>query len=214
MSLMTGGGALPVKKSPKEDVGPEGPLQSKQEAQVMAQYAAARKNLQNEKGRGLQDLQGRIDRSRAISGMKGGSALKAEQKQLGEFEKAFTGASTNLDAQEAAAKQAALADLENKQFAAQEAAKGRNFAASESALAREQQQSQFKDTLAFQSKSFEDQMAFQLKEFEENLKTNIINAGIAIRDAGLDNPEKIARVLGGLKDLKTGNLSVSRKGSY
>lgn len=73
----------------------------------------------------------------------------------------------------------------SQEFATQERLGGQEFQSRENLLSRDQADRQFKDTLNFQKNSFAEQLALQKKEFDENIKTNLINAAIALKEAGL-----------------------------
>lgn len=152
-----------------------------QEELILKQFSAARQKLGQNREMGKQDLQDKLDRQQAVTGLSGGSAAKLSQKAQGEFEKNFSGADADLSAGEAQALQQAQAQKEQQEFQSGEAQKDRS-----------QQESQFGRSFGLSSKQFEEsknqfaqQMQYQWAEMGENQKTNMINAAIALWKSGL-----------------------------
>lgn len=180
-------------------------------ALIAEQFAKARKGLQTQKLQAIDELRARSGRQQALTGMSGGTALKAQSIAQRDLENQFLGAEDKLSAEEAAAKiqesqyQRGEA-LEKQKMAQQESQFGRELGQSESQFGRQlgQQESQFGRQLSTQQeqftkqfgltdKQFEEskkQFAYQynmaLKEFDENQKTNFMNTMINIQKAGGD----------------------------
>lgn len=108
-------------------------------------------------------------RAGAIAGTTGGGAQqKLENKALTNVGKEFGSLKSGVESDFAQQEQAAA--LQDRQMTTQE--------------------DQFKQTLDFQKNSFADQMKYQWSEFDENKKTNFLNAAVAMKDAGLNNPNQ------------------------
>lgn len=174
-----------------------------QEELVLKQFAQAKTKLGQQK-KGAQDvLQQGLDRQRALTGMSGGRAIKAESKARKTLEEGFSGAEADITGQEAAALQNVAAQKEqqafqtqereaSQQFAGGEAEKQRTFASGESEKDRAEQIRQFnsqyslqRDTFNESKNQFSQQMKFQWDEFRENQKTNMINAVNALKKSGI-----------------------------
>lgn len=154
-------------------------LVKEREDLLTKQFASARRQL----GAGRQEAgrQARrgFERLKARTGSVGGSLQKAQAVAEGEIGKQFEAAEAGLEAQEGQA------------FSQLKAGEQQRLA----------QQQQFRETLDFQKGSFAEQMSFQWAEFDENLKTNMINTSIALKDAGLGsqgNWDRLIRVVGGV----------------
>lgn len=147
-------------------------MQKKREGTLLEQFASTRATLGAAKDETRRQSKNSLDRFAAVSGLGSGASEKAKQEANRNIETGFAQTEGQLGAAEAAAKD-------------QLAAQGQQM---------EQQQGQFRDTLNFQKNSFAEQMRFQWKEFDENLKTNLINGAIAIKNAGLSDPRAWAKL--------------------
>ena len=179
---------------------------------ITEQFAGARRRLSQQRKRGGQALQEALSRQASITGLKGGTRGAFEGKVRGRFEKTAGEAEAGLGIAESGARQQLAGEREAKEFstseriASQQFARGerlgsQEFAGGQAELDRTQRASQFGEQLSFQRESFAEQIDFQLREFSENLKTNFINASIALRDAGLDDPERFEKVIEALKSI-------------
>lgn len=137
---------------------------------IAKQFGAQRQNLlyQNKAAQDQSNMA--VDRQAAISGLNGGSALKAKENAQRGLNDQYQQASNQLTGQEAQAK-------------GQESQYSRNLA---------EQQKQFSAQYGLQNQQFEEsknqfaqQMGLQNREFTENQKTNLVNTYLALDKAGL-----------------------------
>lgn len=151
------------------------------EAEVAKQYAQSRTVLKARQDVARQNAMEDLMKREAQTGGFGGAGAKMRRKALTEIDTGFAAEDANLGASQA-----------KDVLGLKEAERTREFAASESEkqrqLAREQlaqQEKQFGATLDFQKGSFADQMQYSWAELDENKKTNLINAGIALKESGM-----------------------------
>lgn len=163
--------------------------QSRDEA-LASQFAGARRKVTAQKGETERQSKNALQRLAAKVGPTGGAIAKAEQRQLRDVGKAFGDVEAGLGAQEAAIQQQIKGQDISQDLAISEAEKN-----------RELQSQQFQDSLQFQQDSFAQQMAFQWAEFDENLKTNFINAAIALKDSGLKSSDDWGQLFSGLEGI-------------
>lgn len=157
-------------------------LQKEQENLLTKQFAAARSKLGGVKRETQRQAGQSLNRLQAQTGSVGGSIEKAKQKAISDIGQQFGELETGLGGQEAQA----MSDLKKQEQALLESAEGRKMQ---------------QDLLEFQKGSFAEQMKFQWAEFDENLKTNILNAAIALKDAGLKSQNEWSKIFGGLSGL-------------
>lgn len=138
-------------------------IQKKREGTLLEQFANTREMLKGQQTEAKRGAQNSLQRFAAISGIGSGAAEKAKQEAERNIDQGYAQTSAGLAAQEAAAKD--------------------QLAASEQGLLQQQQM------LDFQKDSFAQQMKFQWAEFDENLKTNLINGAVALKNAGLNSPK-------------------------
>lgn len=143
--------------------------------------------LDNQKSLLEKRKKGALDQVTAQEGSTTRNVLKNAQRAA-----AITG-TTGSGAQQKI-QQKALTDV-GKEFGSLKSGVESDFAQQEQAIndaeeTRNIQKEQFGKTLDFQKDSFAQQMKFQWKEFDENLKTNFLNAAVAMKDAGLNNPSQ------------------------
>lgn len=129
------------------------------------QFASARKGLQTQKLQATDELRASQGRQQALTGMSGGTAMKAQAKQQRELEDQFTAAEQQIGSQEAAAK------LQESQYARSQAQQAEQFG---------QQLGLSKQQLAENARQFNKQLEFSTAELEENKKTNFWNTLINI----------------------------------
>lgn len=149
----------PLESYKKNAAGKEQEERARMGGLIKEQYGQARNILGASRDVGRQRLEEELARRTAIAGGPSGAREKIRQKALTELERGFGQEEAGLKSQEAAALQQSEQDITGRAFG------------------REQlgmQESQFARTLDFQN-----------KEFQENLKTNFVNAAIALKDAGL-----------------------------
>lgn len=149
-------------------------LLTKQFAKSRARLGGVKREAQRESKKGFQRLQAR-------TGSVGGSLEKARQAEERRLARDIGELETGLQAQEAAA---------------QQELKGQEQALLEAATGRAQQAEQFGETLAFQKDSFAQQMALQWAEFDESLKSNLINAAVALKESGLKSATDWLKIAG------------------
>lgn len=87
-----------------------------QEDLVTQQYAQVRRSLENQTRRGQQGLEERLNRQQAITGLQGGAAMKAKEKQLSTFEQEQQGVQAQVGAEEARALQSVAAQREQQAY--------------------------------------------------------------------------------------------------
>lgn len=141
---------------------------------LQEQFDRTRQLVQGQKNEAMRQSENSLARFAAISGLGSGASEKAKQNALKDIQTGFGQVEAEVGSQQAQA-----ADS----LAAQEA------------QAREQSR-QFNQTLQFQKDSFADQLQYQWAEFDENLKTNMLNAAIALKDAGLGKISKWQKLQG------------------
>lgn len=138
----------------------------KQEDLLKQQFAAARQQVQGGKLQAVRDSQKSMDRLTArVGGTVGGSIEKMKQKEMTNLNRGFAEAEAGVTAQEGQALQGLEAQQQGLQV----------------------QQDQFDQTMQFQKDSWADQMKYQWAEMDENKKTNMVNAFIALKDAGTNS---------------------------
>lgn len=181
---------------------PSGDPNQDQNNLIMAQFAAARKNLNQQNQVGQQNLNDQLNRTQAMTGLSGGAALKAKSDIQTQFDQQASANQAGLDTAQAQALQQVAAQKAQNQFQQGLQQESEGFQAGQSALDRAQQQTQFeasyglqKDQLAEQKNEFSQQMGYQWTEFNENTQTNLINAAIAAKKGGIDNPAALAKSL-------------------
>lgn len=155
-------------------------LEESQEKQTEALdkgFERAETQLRGQKEEAGRAMDEGFDRMQARVGTLGGSVTSERERQKGELAKDFAEAQGSLEANKAQA----YAALENQ------------------ATQQKLQVDQYLDTMDFQEGSFAQQMEFQWAEFDENLKTNLLNAAISMKDAGLRSSEDWARLLDSLE---------------
>lgn len=172
-----------------------------EKASRMKRYAEIEKGKLNPKVEGLfaerkSGLQEQFDRTRGLIQGQKNEAMRQSENSLARFA-AISGLGTGASEK---AKQGAIKDIQTG-FGALEAEVGnQQAAAKDQVLAQEsqarEQARQFNQTLQFQKDSFADQLQFQWAEFDENLKTNFLNAAIALKDAGLGSVPKWQKLQG------------------
>jgi len=155
------------------------------------QYALTRQKLKGTKqelGRQSDDAFKRFAAQQGLQGS--GALLKAKgtaQQHLGQQ---FGDIEAGLGAEEAAAREGILGEREIR-------GSEQEFAAREAEKARQSQEMMFGKQLDFQKGSWADQFGLMQREFDENLKTNIINAAIALHSAGLRDAKDWHKLLSG-----------------
>jgi hypothetical protein len=107
-----------------------------QEELVLKQFAAARQKLGQQQKAGLDEVEASQNRQRAITGLSGGAAMKADQKARKAFVEASSGAEADLAANEAAALQNVKAQEEQRAFQTSERLGGQEFAGTQADLQR------------------------------------------------------------------------------
>jgi hypothetical protein len=142
--------------------------------QLTKEFAGVRRRVGAARGETERQSRVGFDRLQALTGQTGGAIEKARQKSISNIGQEFAGVQAGVTGQEASARQALSSEIGQ-----------RGEALAESKLAREQQQKQFRETLNFQRESFFGQLGFQFAELEENKKTNLINAAVALDEAGI-----------------------------
>lgn len=153
-------------------------------------------------------------RQAAITGQTGGALAKAQQRSLRDIAREKGDVIAGLGAQEAAVRSGVEQQATGMKFARQERKGSEAFQSEQSKLAREQQAEQFKQTMQFQKDSWADQFSFMKLEFKENLKTNMINGAIALKEAGLRSPDdyaKLADVMGAFYGERAPRISGGEK---
>lgn len=163
---------------------------AEREELLAKQFGAQRGRLKRQEAEAGGQLEKGLGRLQARVGAVGGSVEKARQAGLQELGETFGQAGTELAAQEAGALQALKGETEAR-------------LGQESQFERQAQQQadQFAQTMEFQRDSFADQMSFQWAEFDENLKTNFLNAAMAMKESGLQSGQDWVKLATGLQGL-------------
>lgn len=165
-------------------------MANEQEELIKRQFAETRRGLEGEKRRALQNYEDQFKRFSAANRLEGsGALLKAKGRQIEDIGRTFGETEAGIGAQEAQALQAAKEAQEAKEFATSERIGSQQFAGQESEKARAMAMDQF-------NKQFKEMQNQWNLEFDENKKTNIINAAIALNDAGLADGDRWAKLLG------------------
>lgn len=157
---------------------------------IAQQFAAQRKALQGQKNQAIDELRAQSGRQQALTGMGGGSVLKAQEKAQRGLEQDFANQEQQIGAQEAAAK------VQESQFARSQAQQaeqfGKQFGLSEKQF--EESKNQFAQQYGLNLKQFDESQKqfdkqFQLAtaEFNENKRTNIMNALVNLSKIDVPN---------------------------
>jgi hypothetical protein len=153
--------ALPIGPTKNSGVALKSPVAPQDPNELLAQqFASARKGLESQKMQAIDELRAQQGRQQALTGMSGGTAMKAQAKQQRELENQFTEAEQQIGSQEAAAK------LQESQYQRSQAQQAEQFG-QQMGLSREQ--------LNANIDQFNKQLQFSEKEFTENQKTNFWN---------------------------------------
>lgn len=135
-----------------------------QEELILKQFSGARQKLAQQRKSAEQELQQGLNRRQAISGMSGGTALKAQTKARKQLEEGFSTAQADLEGQEAGQLRQAQSEAEAKEFARQEREASQAFGAGESQKAREFGTSEREASQAFGSEQAAQQRSFAQQE--------------------------------------------------
>lgn len=150
------------------------PLASpEQEELIRKRFTEQRARLGAQKRSLTQQFEEQNARQAAILGGQSGATLKNRAKGIAEIARGIGEAEAGLGASEAQVLQQAESEAEARKFAREERLGAQEFQAQQS-----------EKQLQFAKDSFAETMKFQWSEFDENLKTNFVNAFIALKDAG------------------------------
>ena len=163
-------------------------------ANLERQYAQTRQQLKGTKRDMGRQSDEAFKRFAAQQGLQGsGALLKAQGLQQQQLGQQFGELEAGVSAQEAQAREGILGEREIRQSE-------QAFASKEAALGREHERGMFDANLKFQKDSWADQFGLALREFDENLKTNIINAAIALNESKLTDASRWYNLLSGDPD--------------
>lgn len=187
-----------------------------QEELILKQFASNRARLGQNRQTAQDQLKQGLQRRQAMGGLTGGAAIKAAAKAQKGLEQEYATQESELSGQEAEALRRNLAEKEAREFHTSERVAGQEFAASQASIDRKIQEEQFAKQYGLSIKQFDEmkrqfnqQFSFQIQELEENKKTNIINATIAAKNAGLTDPyaaNKIQNIINGIYGRGSTNL--------
>lgn len=157
-------------------------LQEQRRGSLLETFSKAKEKVASQEDETRRLSQNSLNRFAAITGVGSGAAEKAKQENMANIERGFAQTQADIGAQEAAAMD--------------------QLAAAEQDMFQNQQQlGMAKDQLQFQKDSFDKQFALMAAEFDENLKTNVLNAMIAIKEAGIDSRDRYKNLAGILSNL-------------
>jgi len=168
---------------------------------ITRQYAGMRRGLRAQQGATSRQAKRSRSRFLARTGGAGAAGEKMAQKSEAEIGRGFGADIASVSGQEAGARQQLLGQRAERTFTAEEAEKQRGFAAQEAALQRTFTAEEAAKQREEQIRQFDLMYSFQQMEFTENQKTNIINASVAAKKAGLKKPEDWERVSSGLRNI-------------